>query len=72
VQAKDLIEVPKGEITEEGLRWNIDVGLSTSFMLRDRLRSDLPTDGRCGDCGDLPRPGCNGCGTARTSKTAGW
>jgi len=27
VQAKDLIEVPKGEITEEGLRWNIDVGL---------------------------------------------
>jgi malate synthase len=27
VQAKDLIEVPKGDITEEGLRWNIDVGL---------------------------------------------
>jgi malate synthase len=27
VQAKDLIEVPKGNITEEGLRWNIDVGL---------------------------------------------
>jgi malate synthase len=27
VQAKDLIEIPKGEITEEGLRWNIDVGL---------------------------------------------
>jgi malate synthase len=27
VQAKDLIEVPKGEITDEGLRWNIDVGL---------------------------------------------
>jgi malate synthase len=27
VSAKDLIEVPKGEITEKGLRWNIDVGL---------------------------------------------
>ena len=27
VQAKDLIEVPKGDITEAGLRWNIDVGL---------------------------------------------
>jgi malate synthase len=27
VQAQDLIEVPKGDITEKGLRWNIDVGL---------------------------------------------
>jgi malate synthase len=27
VQAQDLIEVPEGEITVEGLRWNIDVGL---------------------------------------------
>src|SRR5229473_2476498 len=27
VQAQDLLEVPKGDITEEGLRWNIDVGL---------------------------------------------
>jgi malate synthase len=27
VQAKDLLEAPKGDITEEGLRWNIDVGL---------------------------------------------
>jgi malate synthase len=27
VQAKDLLEVPIGEITEEGLRWNLDVGL---------------------------------------------
>ena len=27
VQPKDLIEPPKGDITEEGLRWNIDVGL---------------------------------------------
>jgi len=27
VLAKDLIEVPKGDITEAGLRWNIDVGL---------------------------------------------
>ncbi|MGA7684158.1 MAG: malate synthase A [Terriglobales bacterium] len=26
VFAKDLLEVPKGEITEKGLRWNIDVG----------------------------------------------
>jgi malate synthase len=27
VQAPDLLEVPKGDITDEGLRWNIDVGL---------------------------------------------
>ena len=27
VLAKDLIEVPTGDITDEGLRWNIDVGL---------------------------------------------
>jgi malate synthase len=27
VSAQDLLEVPKGEITEKGLRWNIDVGL---------------------------------------------
>jgi malate synthase len=27
VTAQDLIEVPKGDITEAGLRWNIDVGL---------------------------------------------
>jgi malate synthase len=27
VQPRDLIEVPKGDITEAGLRWNIDVGL---------------------------------------------
>ena len=25
---KDLLEVPNGEITEEGLRWNIDVGIA--------------------------------------------
>ncbi len=27
ITAKDLLEVPAGEITEAGLRWNIDVGL---------------------------------------------
>src|SRR5258708_32851240 len=27
VQAQDLIEVPPGDITDAGLRWNIDVGL---------------------------------------------
>jgi len=27
VEASDLLEVPSGEITEAGLRWNIDVGL---------------------------------------------
>ncbi len=26
-QAQDLLEVPTGDITDEGLRWNIDVGL---------------------------------------------
>jgi len=27
ITAKDLLSVPEGKITEEGLRWNIDVGL---------------------------------------------
>jgi malate synthase len=27
IQAKDLLEVPTGDITDAGLRWNIDVGL---------------------------------------------
>lgn len=27
VTAKDLLAVPEGKITEEGLRWNVDVGL---------------------------------------------
>jgi malate synthase len=27
ITAKDLITVPEGDITEQGLRWNIDVGL---------------------------------------------
>lgn len=27
ISAKDLLDVPKGDITEKGLRWNIDVGL---------------------------------------------
>jgi malate synthase len=27
VRVQDLLEVPKGDISEEGLRWNIDVGL---------------------------------------------
>ena len=27
ITPNDLLEVPKGEITEKGLRWNIDVGL---------------------------------------------
>jgi len=27
VTAEDLLAVPEGKITEEGLRWNIDVGL---------------------------------------------
>jgi malate synthase len=27
VHAADLLAVPEGDITEEGLRWNIDVGL---------------------------------------------
>ena len=27
VKAKDLLTVPEGQITEEGLRWNIDVGM---------------------------------------------
>jgi malate synthase len=27
VLAQDLLEVPTGDITEDGLRWNVDVGL---------------------------------------------
>jgi malate synthase len=27
VHARDLLDVPRGEITQQGLRWNIDVGL---------------------------------------------
>lgn len=27
IKAKDLLSVPEGQISEEGLRWNIDVGL---------------------------------------------
>ena len=27
ITAKDLLEVPSGDITEKGLRWNVDVGL---------------------------------------------
>ncbi|MGE5815936.1 MAG: malate synthase A [Acidobacteriota bacterium] len=27
VHARDLLDVPRGEITQKGLRWNIDVGL---------------------------------------------
>ena len=27
VTAQDLLQVPEGEITEAGLRWNVDVGL---------------------------------------------
>ena len=27
VTAQDLLTIPKGEITEQGVRWNIDVGL---------------------------------------------
>ena len=27
VEAKDLLDVPTGDITDEGLRWNLDVGL---------------------------------------------
>jgi malate synthase len=27
IQAEDLLAVPEGDITEDGLRWNIDVGL---------------------------------------------
>ena len=27
ITAKDLLAVPEGKITEEGLKWNVDVGL---------------------------------------------
>ena len=58
-QAQDLIAVPKGDITEKGLRWNIDVGMQYlhSWLGGIGLRADLQPDGRCGDGGNLPRAG---------------
>ena len=57
VTAKDLLTVPDGEITEAGLRWNIDVGVavSRSMAARRRLRADLQPDGRRRHGRDLPR-----------------
>ena len=50
---------PDGEITEAGLRWNIDVGIQylESWLRGIGLRSDLQPDGRRGYGGDLPRAG---------------
>ena len=49
ISAADLLAVPRGEITEDGLRLNIDVGIQylESWLLRPRLCSDLQLDGRC-------------------------
>ena len=57
---------PDGDITEEGLRLNVDVGDPVSGILAggQRLCSYLQPDGRRGHGGDLPRPGM-AVGTAR-------
>ena len=48
-----------GEITADGLRWNIDVGLQylESWLRGVRLRADLQPDGRRRHRGNLPRAG---------------
>ena len=55
----DLLAVPEGPITEQGLRHNITVGLLylESWLQRHRMRPHLQPDGRCGHRGDLPEPG---------------
>jgi hypothetical protein len=59
VQAQDLLAVPQGDITEAGLRWNIDVGCNICIRgwAGIGLRSDLQPDGRRRDRRNLPRPG---------------
>ena len=59
ITAKDLVEVPSGEITEAGLRLNINVGLAISGILAagQWLRADLQPYGRCGDGRDFARAG---------------
>ena len=49
---------PRGTITREGLRTNVDVGVAVSRSLaaRQRLRADLQPDGRRRHGRDLPRP----------------
>ena len=50
---------PTGDITEDGLRLNIDVGMQYLEVVaaRQRLRADLQPDGRRGHRGDLARAG---------------
>ena len=56
ITAANLLELPKGTITEAGLRRNIDVGSAVSGVMaaRQRLRSDLRPDGGRRDGGDFP------------------
>ena len=37
ITAQDLLKVPAGDITEAGLRWNIDVGIAVSRFLAARI-----------------------------------
>ena len=59
ITAQDLLTVPSGNITDEGLEWNIDVGMQylASWLRAQRLRAHLQSHGRRGHGGDLPRAG---------------
>ena len=56
ITAANLLELPKGQITEAGLRRNIDVGLQYLEVMaaRQRVRPDLRLDGGRGDSGNFP------------------
>ena len=53
VAATDLLQIPSGAISTEGLRDNISVSLQ--YMVRQRLRADQQPDGRRGHGRDFPR-----------------
>ncbi len=59
VAAADLLVVPKGSITEAGLRQNLNVGIGyiEAWLRGHRLRAALSSDGGCRHRGNQPRPG---------------
>ena len=76
VDASDLLSVAQtpGEITEEGLRLNVNVGHPVHLLVaaRQRRGGDLRADGGRRDRGDLARAGLAvDPATARCSTTAG-
>ena len=56
VTAADLLEVPNGTITEEGLRMNCSVGVQyiASWLTGKWSSTYQSPDGRCCNCGNFP------------------